>query len=145
MAPKTVTITGRMGYQNGQPVTDGTVSATLTGRDRDDDTIILPEKISANVQPDGSFSLSLWPNDLGTTGTRYSLVYRPQSPGAADQGFGNVPVFDAGPYTLGDLLEAVDLEALLGVTVHSLTLEEYEARLAAGTLQPNVLYMTRPA
>lgn len=73
---QTTTINFALKLPSGQPVNGGSVTFALTGFDLDG-AIILPTSVDANIAPDGTGSISVWPNALGLKATTYKVTISP--------------------------------------------------------------------
>lgn len=74
------TVTGPFNRPDGKPFANARLTFKLSGRDREDDTIVMPSPVSVTTDADGDFSVELWPNSEGYAGTSYtaSVVGYPQ-------------------------------------------------------------------
>lgn len=68
----TVTVTGSFELQNGDAPLFYRVEFLLSQFDTDD-AVIIPSLTVANVSDAGTFTVNLWPNDMGPRSTNYSV------------------------------------------------------------------------
>ncbi|MEC7763394.1 MAG: hypothetical protein VX874_15940 [Pseudomonadota bacterium] len=109
MTLSTATVTGTVLLPDDTALsTVDRIEFTLSGVETDTITI-LPETVSADVDENGDFSVSLWPNGSGSRGTSYAVAaVITENDGQYERKvqLGTVTVASATTYTLAELLDA---------------------------------------
>ena len=96
----------------------GKVTFTLSKIDFDD-AVIIPQAVEADIQPDGTISVALWPNTAGIAMSSYRVSHN-----GAPVGEIIVPESDDA-VDLGDLISVPGIGAIKSIKV--LTLTQYVA------------------
>ncbi|RWR25214.1 hypothetical protein D2T29_22255 [Sinirhodobacter populi] len=130
----TTTITFALRMPGGGPVTGGKVTAVLSGYDLDDG-IVVGGTVEAQIAADGTGSMELWPNVVGTLGTTsYKITVTPSAGTKFDLTGVVVPVSDT-PVMLQSLIQGGRVADL---TSAILTQAQYNA---LPVKDPQILYL----
>lgn len=66
-------VSGRSVSPDGHPLEDAFLKFEMTTWDNDGEIMVMPQPVLAYAAPDGSFEVTLWPNERGYAGTRYKV------------------------------------------------------------------------
>lgn len=119
----TQTITGTIELPSGGFPAFGKVEFTLSSFDLDPDAVIVPRTVSAEISSiNGTFSVNLWPNDVGSRGTFYRvsvIEYQgfPYTKEASRIAIGNIQVLDTPGQVLQELLDGFTFEVPVAAAV----------------------------
>lgn len=136
MALTTETVNGTLYYPDGTAISGAFVTFTLsyTGTSSADSGTIPPTHKQVTTDGTGGFSIGLWPNELSTTASNYtvSTTFTDATTGKeVHKRLGKIQVpSTGGPHTLSELLEAGEISAgafYLGIITQS----QYDAIIAA--------------
>ena len=140
MADNVCTVTGTIVNSDNTDLTSGFVSFLLSEPDVDIATnqTIVPQLKTAVIQPDGTISIPLWPNERGLKGTFYNVwVVQKTVEGETETRVGRIQPPDQAAAVLEDLLEVTVLAGagmIAQAALYSvLTQTQYDAVIAAQT------------
>lgn len=116
------TLTFALKTPTGEPVTGGKIAFALSGFDLDE-AVVIPETVEAVIAPDGTGTVSLWPNISGLRNTSYRITVTSGAGGRIDLGSITVPQSAA----VVPMHTLVPVGTLGGLKTQVLTQSDYDA------------------
>lgn len=90
--------------QNGDPVSDGRVTALLSHTDIDSGAgYIFPERVEGTTDENGQVTLGLWPNELGSTASVYQFMIENPDTGMTQSVIATIPNSNCHLHLVADL------------------------------------------